>query len=751
MKKTYLRGIAAAVFLTACMALFFSCGGGGGSSPAPGPSGSGDQYEITVAAVTPANSGTVTTNPPGKSEANKTVTITAVPTGSYAVAQGFPRVTKETGGGSVGVTLGGSANTWTFIMPADDVIVTVQFRVPGTNPFSSPPVVNLTALPTAFSYTITPSNPAADSYVLYYTAGSGKTAAEVKAGTMVDVTGITGTVRDLQAGAVYSVLVTAVKDTYIDSESTIKTVTTLAEVAAGQRNIYLPSGVTASKTEDLDNGEFVALSVTPPSGRAVAFVTVTGMSTGRQVRVDGCSTFTMPDESVSVSVQYGPEQVVPIFTEGALGMDRQIWNPAHDENPGYYTWEIDEDTGEFLGGINGNPALKIELDEAWSQLLFCAAPEQPPFNINSFKALSFWVRADSAGKFANVQFGGGDDGYAVVYRGENNDGIPFTTEWSRVIVPVPRSGISAAINRAMLFTAGDGLLYGKTLYIDRAELVDCDVVLDSIEIVPDTALQINSGDFETPVSEVLFGSMKVKYIVDGQTVTLVNGGNVDFFEWFGNSINITVSGGGVTLNNGKLSGGTSGASYTMTAAFGGKTSNAASLKVSTLKYIIIDSFDPKTVSPAIPDAPAINGDTGGGAWWIGPTDEFGPNSVAVMVSSAGDANYTRIYGGPWDLSAYDLITVNYLVKSTDGAQGTGAIPATCRAFIDVREGAATWRNCTVQLTRTNYQTWYSQTLRKSNYPAATNWKNITAWRIRIAGSPAAGTVHYISDIRATTE
>ncbi|MDR2702058.1 MAG: hypothetical protein LBB72_06485 [Spirochaetaceae bacterium] len=743
MKKTYLCGIAAAALLAACTMVFISCGGGGGG----GGGGNPTPYEITISPH--ITGGTLTTNPSGKATEGTSVTITADPTPPNAI-EGLPVVKKETDGTNVPVSaVSGEANKFRFTMPPDDVIVSALFDVPGTTPFTAKPGLSLLALPVAIQYTITDSIPAADSYTVYYVEGSGKTAAEIKAGTPVIASQKSGSISGLTAGTTYSVLVKASKSGYIAADSDIKTAAPLASGGDGLA-VYLPEGVTASPSTGLVAGAYVQLNITPPSGKAPVFVTVKGLTTGNQVRVDRCSDFTMPNESVSVSVTYGPQQAIPIFVEGELGMDRQIWNDYHDVE-GYYTWQETADPG-FLGGINGNPALEITLDEQWSQLLFCAADGQGAFDISSFNALSFWVRGDTEGKFASAAFGGGDVegeylGYLVTYTGEDNDGIPFTTEWSRVIVPVPKPA-DGTIIRALHFTAGDGLLYGKTLWIDRAEFVNCDVVLDSIELIADTIPAINSGSVSTPVSEILYGNMKVKYIVDGQTVTLVNGGNVDFFEWFAGGISYTVSGGGVTQSGGELSNGTSGADYSLSIGFGGKTSNTAGLKVSTLSFIVMDNFT--QVSDAIPDQPAKFGDTGGGAWWIGHSTEFGPNSAAVMVNGTGDANFTRIHNGPWNLSVYDAITINYLVKSVGGAQETGAVPANCRAFIDVREGPATWRQCTTALARTNYATWSPQVLRKSQFPGTTNWANITAWRIRIVSSPAAGTVHFVSDLRATT-
>ena len=108
----------------------------------------------------------------------------------------------------------------TFTTAGDEIEVTVTYgsktatfnvKVTALAPFTAAPVLTLAADDAKLTYTWAASNPAADSYDVYWIAGSGKTAAEVKAGTKITGASIGGDITGLTNDTAYSVLVTANK------------------------------------------------------------------------------------------------------------------------------------------------------------------------------------------------------------------------------------------------------------------------------------------------------------------------------------------------------------------------------------------------------------------------------------------------------------------------------------------------------------------------------------------------------------
>ncbi|GHV87701.1 hypothetical protein AGMMS50267_00610 [Spirochaetia bacterium] len=93
---------------------------------------------------------------------------------------------------------------------------------PDENTFTTVPVLTLAPASGGLTYTWTASDPAADSYDVYYVPGQTTDAAAVKAGTKIPGAASGGTVTGLTGGAYYSVLVTANKADYPGVDSAIK-------------------------------------------------------------------------------------------------------------------------------------------------------------------------------------------------------------------------------------------------------------------------------------------------------------------------------------------------------------------------------------------------------------------------------------------------------------------------------------------------------------------------------------------------
>jgi len=102
------------------------------------------------------------------------------------------------------------------------VVYTLNF------PFTSAPELSLDPGNAKITYTWTASVPAADSYDVYYKAGSGLTAENVKTGTRISNATSGGEITGLTNDTTYSVIVSAKKTDYSSIDSTVHTATPVA-------------------------------------------------------------------------------------------------------------------------------------------------------------------------------------------------------------------------------------------------------------------------------------------------------------------------------------------------------------------------------------------------------------------------------------------------------------------------------------------------------------------------------------------
>jgi hypothetical protein len=93
-----------------------------------------------------------------------------------------------------------------------------------TPTFTRAPELVLTPGNGSLNYTWITSNPLADSYDIYWKAGSGLSAANVKTGTRITNAASSGSINGLTNGAAYSVVVTANKTNYTAIDSAVQTV-----------------------------------------------------------------------------------------------------------------------------------------------------------------------------------------------------------------------------------------------------------------------------------------------------------------------------------------------------------------------------------------------------------------------------------------------------------------------------------------------------------------------------------------------
>jgi len=129
--------------------------------------------------------------------------------------------------------------------------------------FTTAPTLTLSSGNTELTYTWTASSPAADSYDIYYKAGSGLSAADVKTGTKITGATSGGKITSLANGTAYSVLVMANKTGYTSINSAVQTATPAAA------STY---GVTLSTT---GTHTFTAATYSYASAPAALSVTIT--------------------------------------------------------------------------------------------------------------------------------------------------------------------------------------------------------------------------------------------------------------------------------------------------------------------------------------------------------------------------------------------------------------------------------------------------------------------------------------------
>jgi len=748
MKRSILFSVSGLILLIVCALSFTACKepGGGGSTKVT-------YYNITI---DPTITGGVVSKNPLKAASGKTVVLTIEPRDSNTVKEDYPYVETDEFD-PVFVTRVLKDHKYTFTMPASDVFVRVVFEAPGGG-----------AIPTSYAVT---ADTGVNGGVLTIT--SALTGGKAKVGDTVSFTAIPEgnnklsdgypKVERVSGGDVEVTPGTAGSYSFkmVDGDVIIKAVF----VGSGGEvidyysiTIIPPAGGTlgANPSTHLYAGDNVTLTAAPANAAVqdVIYIRVIGNKTGKQVRVFDLNRFTMPDESVTISVMFGPKQAMPILIDGAPLTGVQIWNEAHHLE-GYYTYETISEI-EMGGGLNGNPTLVITLDDQWSNLVFINADDGGntwPYTIDNFGALSLWTRCDEGGAVIGALSFGNDD-YAVTYKGENNSGIVVGTEWQRVLIPVPNpSKIVGGQLLALNFGAGD--LFAKTLYVDRVEFVYCTTTVEEIKISPLNDIAKFPG--ETDVASLLYDKMAVKYMVDGTPVTLIHG-SAEFQNWF--DITYTIAG-DVTFSNGIIksvdpAAFTNNGNYTLSASFGGKTSNTINAKVSRLQFTILDNFATGSASaPGLPGSGFENSEAPDGhtfkdpfweaVYWAGRSSEYG-NSFALMAGGVNGGAAGKINIGPWDMTIYDAFAFDYLIK--DGTKA-GAIPNNYHQVrFDVQIGGVWYNGPVIQ--NTLYLEWTSKTILKSQFTGVTDWSNVTGWRLYVVNRGTTQSVFFIADLKATT-
>ncbi|GHS86910.1 hypothetical protein FACS189487_02030 [Campylobacterota bacterium] len=266
--------------LTACGNDFHNYGKNKGGTPSP-PSGGTTPPPSVVAALAltayvtaPATDASPVVTPFSTTEYNGTIawknSSDGDHYGAFAASAVYKAVVTLTA--NAGYTFSSLAtNAFTYdgstaienTTGTSGITVTITFPPTAIGTFITAPDLALSQVPdsNSLSYTITPSNPVADSYTIWYIQGSETDTATIKLnGTSITgITGTTGTIDTLSWGATYSVFVEADKTGYTTSGSSAKQQATALKTLSGAITVShaSPVGVGVQLTASYDGSESV--------------------------------------------------------------------------------------------------------------------------------------------------------------------------------------------------------------------------------------------------------------------------------------------------------------------------------------------------------------------------------------------------------------------------------------------------------------------------------------------------------------
>jgi len=169
----------------------------------------------------------------------------------------------------------------------------VRTETPSLATFIIAPTLTLTAGNAKITYTWTASNPVADSYDIYWKAGNGLSAADVKTGTKITGAVSGEIISELTNGTAYSVIVTANKAGYNSVDSVVRTGRPIINAVQPVINAQ-PQGGTFFKTGTLS----VTASVTDGGILTYQWYKNTSNSTIGGTAISGAtgSSYTLSDE-----------------------------------------------------------------------------------------------------------------------------------------------------------------------------------------------------------------------------------------------------------------------------------------------------------------------------------------------------------------------------------------------------------------------------------------------------------------------
>jgi len=361
-----------------------------------------------------------------------------------------------------------------------------------------------------------------------------------------------------------------------------------------------------------------------------------------------------------------------IFSDGSHDCEFFEWNNAEDG-----TGTVGMITTQAQGkGIDGGYAMEIALvpmesgagagSYPWWGIEFSTLTSGiQPVDRSEVDALSLWIRSEGGDAIiGELGFGDGFDRLSL-------SDVVVTSNWENLIIPVPQKK-TGTITQLISMNGGD--IGGKKIYIDDIELIKLDITLDNI-ILPDVYdLTIDPPPDTTDAYELLQGAKIKLNFGENLSHTYTHGAGVYFSSWY----NIDYSSGpGATITGSTIDPDELGGFFDLTIAFGGKTSNAMLVNVSSRPKILITDFDFITaaVGTAWP-----GGEVAG--WFLGAGPNAGePNiltghdgSKAIVWHGANAGGWVRVNNiqpEPVNIGENNIIT--FYVYAVGGALGQPGI------------------------------------------------------------------------------
>jgi len=174
----------------------------------------------------------------------------------------------------------------------DSEILTVVYTI--ILPFTTAPVLTITADNGSLGYTWTASDPVAESCDVYWKEGSGLDAAAVKSGTKIIGASSGGNITGLKNSTAYSLIITANKTGYTSIDSLVVTKTTQIHAVTPvisvqpQSGSFLKKGTTLSITASVTDGGTLGYQWYSNTSNSAVDGTVIGSANG--------SSYTTPDD-----------------------------------------------------------------------------------------------------------------------------------------------------------------------------------------------------------------------------------------------------------------------------------------------------------------------------------------------------------------------------------------------------------------------------------------------------------------------
>ena len=437
------------------------------------------------------------------------------------------RITGATSGGVISGLTNGTAYSVIVVANKNGFTVNtdsaVQTATPAAALFTTAPTLTLAAGNAKLTYTWTASNPAADSYDVYWKAGSGLSAAEVKTGTKITGATSGGEITGLTNGTAYSVIVVANKAGYTSIDSTVKTATPVDA-------IY---GVTLSQT-----GTYTFPTVNFGSSTPTA-LSVTVTNTGN--RATGTLTVALSGTDANIFAR-SPTSISSIAVGGT---DTFTVRPSTGY-VGTYTATVTVSREEYGISATFNVSFTVNADPNAPYIItgsgssFTATRNGASIGTGgAIQAVINAIRTNAAGNARTIQFGNGttalDIGTATA--SFNNTGGAWTN-------PVTLSG---------KLTGNGNNTSNGTVYIDGAVSVTSTAEIANTSLYFSSAIYHNStgtltisGGTVSSTTDSVYNNSTGTVNISGGTVSATTG-----YAVYNNSTGaVNISGGTVSATTG---------------------------------------------------------------------------------------------------------------------------------------------------------------------------------------------------------